>query len=474
MKGKIDWMKNVLNKREVLVDIIYFIILCLCCFLHKFSLFSIISVICFISYFVVVLYTNGIFFIKYFYILFITVTPVISCAFIEFNSLYLQELQRNAGFTGALPLYTISYWVLIKTIMVVDRKNEVTKSDAKTIDYGKSKFVVGVSIAVFVLLLICFGKVLLHPAFIYRLERADYARLYGVTGVLLILLSYVNKLMIFPYLLVVSTKGRTRILGSLCIALNVLYFLWTGNKFGMFFQVLYLFLIVLSNEVVKRVTKEKLRKLIRNISLIFLALITMTLAIQSISYKGNIGSYFVQRISAQSQLWWNTYSVSGGELHVEEFGEEIKLNVTSDEKVEEMPGSNYGVYKQMYLALPRDYVDSYLSAGYRYTEAGFAAMYYYFGWIGPIVYGFFIGLFFALMINCFCASLARGRYIRAYIYIRLVLLGTTAFSMFIFAPFFSKTSCVLYLYLIITHKMDLIDLAKKYRDKWLNKVRNGK
>ena len=109
----------------------------------------------------------------------------------------------------------------------------------------------------------------------------------------------------------------------------------------------------------------------------------------------------------------------------------------------------------MYYIAPESYVTALLSAGYRYTEAGFAVMFYYFSYAGPIIYAILMGIYFSVITNKLSLAINRRQLLRVYLYMRLWLYGTTSFSMFIFSPFFTPMSIVIYMYLIFTHNKNL-------------------
>lgn len=381
-------------------------------------------------------------------------SAVLSCTIIEFSTFYLNELRINARYVGSLPLFTMSYWILFKVILIIESKYGV-KIKLANLDYKNQKagqIITIVTICVLAGVILCFVHVLPHPAFLYHLERADYAKYYGVKGILKHIETEIPRLMIFPYINVVSSKGNRRKLGIVCVIVASLYYVWIGNKFGMFFQMFYMFLIILSDYIRVHASKAKLKKIIICIGISFIVILLIALGIQSITYSGSIWTYFTRRIAAQGQLWWRMfYLFNGEELHIPEFKNEIISLFNASGDIYDNIRADYGIYKMMYVSLPSDIVDAYLGAGYRYTEGGFAAMLYYFGYIGSIIYANLMAIFFSVCINKFSIAVNKRQYFRMFIYVRFLLMATTSFSMFIFTPFFSLSSMIIYFYLIITH-----------------------
>ncbi len=452
-------MKRVIvGKNTFRIDMISLMVFIICIIFHNIPVFSVISVLVFFSYWFVILKYTSVFFIKYFYILFVATSAVLSCTVIEFSTFYLNELRINARYTGSLPLFAMSYWILFKVILIIELKYGVKIKTSnlayenKTVD----KVMTIATICVLACIMLCFIYVLPHPAFLYHLERAAYARYYGVTGILKHIETEIPRLMVFPYIHIISSKGNKRRLGIICVITAALYYVWIGNKFGMFFQMFYMFLIILSDYIKIHTSRTKLKKIIICIGISFMVILLVALGIQSITYSGSIWIYFTRRIAAQGQLWWRIFDLfNGNELHILEFGDEIISFFNAPGDVYDNIGSAYGIYKMMYVSLPSGIVDSYLRAGYRYTEGGFAAMLYYFGYIGPVIYAVLMAVFFSVCINKLSTAVNRRQYLRIFIYVRFLLMGTTSFSMFIFTPFLSLSSIIIYCYLVMTHNRSM-------------------
>lgn len=461
--------------KETVIDIICIAIYIICISLSKYRISSIVSIAVFTFYCMHIMEDKGYFYIKYLYIVFVTFAAIVSCAIIEFGSLYLKELRVSAHYYGSLPLFVLSYHILFRTLISFEKVNraKIRLAKFKIVERKETRIIKYISIFTLLIVLACFVKVLPHPAFLNSLERADYARMYGVTGILGQLAANIPRLIIFPYILFLSKNKRNKTLAASCIFFAVLYYFWTGNKFGVFFQLLYIFLMVFSEYIAARIGKQKLKKIVVKIGIAFAGLIVITLVIQSFTYKGRIWVYFQQRIASQGQLWWRIFGLYNGTPHVSEFWNEIVAAFTAKSDVIDNIGANYGIYKMMYLCLPSSVVDAYLKAGYRYTEAGFASMLYYFGFVGPIIYALLMGGTFGLFINKLCKAINNHDFIRIYIYVRFILLATTSFSMFIFKPFFTIAQLVLYLYLIFTHNKKVRIGSITIGDKtWISGIHN--
>lgn len=441
-----------------LVVILFFIVFIMCEALCMFTFASVVSLVTFGLFLLYVLQDYTIFFIKYFYILFVVVATIVSCVFLEFQTVFLHELRVFSGFHGSIPLLTLAYYILIITIITIDKRYKIKllKTDIVFKEKKEIQVIKVISMLVFCMILICFVMVLPHPAFLVGLERFDYSNQYGLTGVFSKMAINIPRLIIFPFILTVSTKGNSRRLGIACLVGAAFYYLWVGNKFGAFFELLCIFLMVLSGQIVNRFGQNKLVKIISRIGVIFAFLIIMTLVIQSFTYQGgSIYTYFSSRVNAEGQLWWSIYDTSGGKIHVSELSDELQMFELGNKNVVENVGAHYGIYKMMYLSAPNDYVNRYLSAGYRYTEAGFAVAYYYLGMLGPLIYAVIMGWFFAFVTNAILIAINKRQIFRIFLHLRFWLYGTTAFSMFIFSAFFTPMSLVYLGFLIFTYNKNL-------------------
>lgn len=156
--------------------------------------------------------------------------------------------------------------------------------------------------------------------------------------------------------------------------------------------------------------------------------------------------YIWNRASQQGQLWWKTYSITQGETHLTEFEDEIIAVLNGPLGREELIGANNGIYKIMYLCAPESVIDWKLGTGSRYTEAGMAAVYYYFGGLGVIVFASFMGLAVAAIVNCFLRFLANNNLIAAMFMLRIFMIERTFLSMFTMADFFKPLSLLSYIY----------------------------
>lgn len=435
-----------INKKTIFINIIFGTVFILCIILSFFKLFSFISFIAFIIYMIYIAFKYQEFVIKYLAFLFIAGMAIIGTTIIELGkSFYLKELQCFSAYTGSLPLLILVYWLFIFTLYIVDYK---CNFNIKKINFNNSKqfrkFINLISLVVFVLFALLFSNVVSHSALFLGMDRFIYASKYGVNGIWRIITNEAPLLIIFPILSVIY---GSKLIGISTILLYILYFLWTGNKFGPFFTLLCIFLLVYYKDILKK-GKKYIKKiiLISGIGFCFLLIYTVFFAVSTSPYESV--SYIMQRAAQQGQLWWKTYEQCDS-VHTGDFLDEIKSIGNGKEAISDNIGSSNGIYKIMYYCAPKSLVDYKLSTGSLYTEAGFALMYYYFGILGVIFFAVFCGIIFSLTINAFIKALNKKDYIKALILIRFFILERTFISMMIYNDFYDLLSILSFIYLLV-------------------------
>lgn len=452
-------------KKNTLIKNFFFgIIFLICSLLSEIRFFSYLSMLFFFIYFFAFIIKNKEFALKYLAFLFISTTAILGVAIIELGDIiYLVELNSYSSFVGSLPLLIFSYWLFLVIIILVDNKYEARISSESLDELAKySSFYNMVSIVVLGLFLLLFSRIASQSALQLGVDRFVYATQYSQLGVLDKIVSNAPLLVVFPILTIIYNKGKyQRIIGVLGVCMYILYFAWIGNKFGPFFTLICVFILVYYKRII--IKGKKFLKMLLVASIASFALIvsySVAFSISTSSYSGL--SYLEQRASQQGQLWWKTYEVCK-QNHPAEFINEIKAVNNGKEAINDNVGSNNGIYKIMYLSAPKEQVDFKLSTGSRYSEAGFATMYYYFGSMGVVLFSCVMGTIIAMTINCFIINLSNGDFIKSLIFLRFFLLERTSLSMFLFNDFVGIISILSYIYLFIMRRKKFVF---KKKDGW--------
>ncbi len=439
------------------IDIFSLVLLFACTLFYKFRAASVISIVCFAIYLAVMVRNYPVFFIKYFVVFFSVASVVSSCIISEFWTIYMPELKVYSGFAGSLPLIILSYWVLIKVVILSD--GSPSASPNQNPDKISEYILTGLSIVIVTVYLINFMLVFRHPAFLEGLDRFAYKREYGNVGgpVWSKVFALASTASFLPLVCLITQKKIGKKIGAFALLLYLLNALWTGNKFGSFFSVFVIYMILLSHWKYTGLRDFRARKLVLGVCFAFGLLLIGTLAIQSMLSGGKtkniLAGYFIIRWSQQGQLWWRIFDKFEGVPHLDEFGSEVSENLRGEWSIDGNLRSKFGIYRMMYLASTTAYVDSRLGVrigASRFTEAGYAAMYYYFGYPGPILYSVVMGWILAKLVNRICQDIEKRLFINALIHLKFLEAFRTAWSMFTFSAFISPVFVLGYIYLIMS------------------------
>ena len=437
-----------LSNKEFFIDIFVANILILCCLLYKSEIFSVISFILFVIYIAYLIYLKSLYFIKYFAFIFGAIIAINGTAIIEFISdLYLVKLHCYSNFVGSLPLHILSYWSLLIGFKYYDYYNgiELTINLLSQIyNNVNTRYLKKVNFFVLLIYLGLFLQVIFNPAFLLGIDRFTYAQIFTMSPFWLKLDHVSHILLIIPILLIIKEKYK---IAYLTLLFYIFYYIWNGNKFGPFFNLFYIWILlyypVLLNKDLIYI-REKLNKILK----ISIAIFCLTLLIVSTNVN-NLENYILNRSSQQGQLWWKTFDIIDGNIYFDEIDGEIMAMIYAESDISKNIGSRHGIYKIMYLTAPVNIIDTKLSTGSRYTEAGYASLYYYFGCVGVVFASVMISMIISFTINKFLKSVIEGDYIASFILLRIIFLERTFLSMFLLNDLFKPISLLSYAYLIL-------------------------
>lgn len=387
---------------------------------------GVLSILLFISYILFELIHAPHRVFKYMPFYFGSVANIAGCAVCEYWNLFLSELSTTSGYAGSLPLLVLSNWVFLVVIAVYDSCFGVEMEYVHGGSY--SKITRMMTYFCFGCLLVMFCYVAPNPSFMLGVDRFAYASL--VPPAFVKIWNWMAFLVIFPIL---SIKEGSYKVGCAAIALYILYAVWTGNKFGPFVTLLYLFIFVYYRELYS-LGRERLTRVSVYVLLVLMVLVGGAILLQGATSSSARSDYAIQRLAQQGQLWWKTYQLADGDIHAEQFLNELDgLSASTD--IGKNAGSRYGIYGIMYLTTPEKIVDAKLATGSRYTEAGHASAYYCFGACGAIGFSVFMGLLIAFVTNAMLKALHEGRFVEGMIFVRLHGFSRVGLSMGVFSQF---------------------------------------
>ncbi|WP_206214624.1 DUF6418 domain-containing protein [Adlercreutzia sp. ZJ242] len=385
------------------------------------------------------------------------ITGVASC---EFSDIYLSELVIQSGFVGSLPLIIFSRWVFLVLLIWLDSRygRDVDGNRANLIELRVSKWLaIGTAITLFVFFLAFIDVARYTPAFASGVNRFNWGLSHSDRLVPRQLLDNMIYLLIFPAM---SIRYGGKRLGAITIGVYLAYSLWIGIKFGGHFQALCIFIWVYYDRII-RIDSKKLQKAAFGILLSVLILVLGAVQLHSYSASSEFSApkYLLSRTAQQGQLWWRTYDLSKT-ANIDQFDNEISVILHGDPTEEyNHVGSSQGLYMIMYLTAPQGVVNTKLATSSSYTEGGYAAAYYYFGSIGPVLFSILIALLITFFLNSCLRALAKSRLIDAVVYLRLVFMTITLMSMF-HLGLFGPISLICYAYLILSR---LLQATKRSR-----------
>ena len=223
-----------INKQTTLITFVCGTIFVICCILSQFQISSYIALVTFAAYFIYLTSKNPAMYAKYLAYVFMMCAAVIGTVIIEFNNIYLKELETSSHFAGSLPLLLVSYWLLFVVFYLFENNKKVS-----IINIEKSslnlKFISFINIATGITIIIfsiMFLSVIRNAAFLLGVDRFVYASLFETNKIVNILTNLAGNFILFPILSILYGK---KYLGWISLILYFLYFLWIGNKFGPFF-----------------------------------------------------------------------------------------------------------------------------------------------------------------------------------------------------------------------------------------------
>ena len=422
--------------------------LALCCVLSSDPVASWISLALFFACLLFICFTRPEFFFKYFIFLFAVLSNTLGCLSVEFGHLYLSRLGCITGFEGSLPLLVFSRWLFVAVLLAFDAATGMEKRGI-SIQPASMRGRKWVRVCTFVTLgitILCFLTVIDKPSFLTGLNRFEYVE-NELPGIFRYLTRSLLFLVVFP---IMAIRDGDKKLGIVTIGLYCIYLFWTGTKFGTFLAIVSILALVYYDKIIL-LGKQKLIKLLGLLAVVVLALVGVAVVSHSFTSTVPAGDYLAERFAGDGELWWRTYALYGESAHPEAFSNELEAIAEGKTGISENVGSKNGIYGIMYLTAPRSTVDSVLSQGWRFTEAGYAAAYYYFGAPGTIAFSLLMGIVVGLVTNSFITALFARKTVRSLILAYYYSITQTALSMFLFVPYFQPISICMLAFLAIDH-----------------------
>jgi len=383
--------KNLLSIAGVYLVIIFFFSL-----INIWLNMSLGSAILFYVYIVSIFMFDKMLLLKYLHVFYAGIFAITATLIIEYSNIYLPELWKNSFPAHSTTLLVIWYSLIIITIQNRENKTKMTNNKYGDIKYSKSTrmalriLLTLLVVGLFSASLTYFLQIVKQPYWILNIRRFAYKQRYFDSLMLIFFTSFI-------YAVPVLLKEKRHFLKILSVVSILLYLascVLYGEKFNAFWQVgIILIFYNLNKNINIPNLFQKYKKYFFLVFLLVIALLTYTIMQYTILNVDPLTS-LVNRMAQQGQLWWGTYSgVNANGAHPFEFFDEILNPIFNPH------GYDYSVYKIMYFNAPQSVVDSVISSGSAYTESTAATFYYYFDFLGIIIFAPLIGLLWSWVTN---------------------------------------------------------------------------
>ncbi|MCI8469268.1 MAG: hypothetical protein HFJ75_07275 [Eggerthellaceae bacterium] len=374
-------------------------------------------------------------------LLFAVFANIAGCAVAEYFPIYLSEIRIDSSFAGSLPSLVFARWFFLAALFCFGCRGLPKVEEAC---WGKGWIERLITVGVFLALVAMFLVTIRNPpSFLVGMDRFAYASAYQGAPIQRML---TNAMPYLTFLIVAATRWGMKPIGWLGVVMWGVVLIWTGTKFGGFFNLACAFLVVYSDRLA-RMGKHAVRKFSIILGILLAALVAFS-AVMYGSYGAASGSDFLfARTAQQGQIWWATYEKTDGLLHLDRVESELLGTIKDGGTIAANVGSGHGIYGMMYLNAPTDLIDGKLRQGSRYTEGGYAAAYYSGGVLGALSFSLLMAGAFFLVIRRLRIALWRGKAVEIIILARFFIILQTTLSMGTFADLIDPLSLASYAYL---------------------------
>lgn len=478
--------ENSLICKLPIVFAIFVILFAICYCFNMITNADVITLIVFASFVITVFILDEFFWIKYIYATFMMYS-LLGVYVDENTNIYLTELACYSGHNGSFFLYTVTYFVFYYALWAFDvyqrSKTKYQIEAAEQIIINKTniedKICLFLGYFELILIAILFIKVLKNPAFVSGYGRFYYNEEF-LSGIFSIIYKIVK--LLSPVIFILYLKDHKKLCFGILI-LEILFYFWTGNKFGAYFD-----LIAMAAPII---ICELKRKKINMIKLLQIGLICVIILCGTVflhnsltygkSFDDNL-EYLQQRTAQQGELWWAIYGQEkNAGMHISELSDEYNTFFTLNDDV--INQYNYGIYKIMRKTTPAYvfYNRVYYGDGSRYSMSGFASVYYYFKTGGLIIFAVISAILYGFVINLYYHSLLSKKVIESILYYKIGANIYTALTMADFYLLFSFKMLILVGILIIyklllrsgqNSKSSTANVVKNHKSKRIIRIKN--
>lgn len=480
MRKKFDVVKIPINynkKKILLANFILFLFVILLFLLRDIFNFDYVLVGIVIVMFISLLFYKPSIILKYFFSCFYSIFMLSGVFLCNNIDLYLVELGVNTKYNGSFGLAIIYIIIWFSSLIFFDNffskkfkyylpENKYTKSTFFNNLIYKFMFAFG---------LFLFLLVIRNPSFLLNsvdrfLYRAEY--LPAIASKFQTTYVYFVPFLVLPLVVGKDKINKKWIIKIFFVLLPfILYGFWTGNKFGLYLNIVILLLSPLTvllmkgkikfskkesleiSDIHEQIIRKKIYKILPILFILFFAILIPYYTFRGVDAQKGIFT----RVTQQGQLWWKTFELEKNEPYrLEELSDEI--NPLIDAVAGKDIRKSYGIYKIMNLTTPSHIVKNKLRSGSRYSAQGIEIAYYYMKNIGLILHAVLRGMVEAFLVCLLVKYVFSYRLIETWIIARFILMSHSIFTQGDLYTLFVKSALlalIILIFLEIMHKKKL-------------------
>lgn len=367
--------------------------------------------------FVLFLYIRDPRFIVQFFWIIIVLTLNIVGVFVCDQGVFLTELKYSSWYSNSLAPIAFIYILFFGCVELyrLYRNEHIKKQrkekSARSGHAGLIKAVVLIGIAIEVFLIF---QVAPHPYFSVGMERLLYAQNY-MSPASVSLRTYLP--LFIPAAAMCGRGGDRRTMIVFLLLLLIFYFL-EGDKFGAYFFAAYLFALSYYRELDERTIKKTV-SILATIFFILIAVVHLQRVLLFNSDLMGTWQYLSQRLAQQGEVWWSVFTqLNEGTIRHGDFYDEISVLFTT---VDLTQNASFGQWKMMSVASGYSEYSMYrILSGNPYTATTTASVFYYFGWLGIILFYSVAPLAYAALINNAASAFSDCRILESMVYVKLI------------------------------------------------------
>lgn len=443
--------------------------------LNNFMLCGFLSFVLFPVYLIVYSLQHKRLLMKYMFLLFGIVFYFIGNAICVFFKVYLVELGVTTHYNGSLSVLVFYYWIYLSLLSFFDFKlSPLCYKKTVHIDYKISNiFSLNTIIIkygralVFIISLVMLIFVFRSPAFLSDVNRFEYAKkylpvfLYKIRTVPILL----SPIIIVSILKDKKSKNIKRKIFSIFVTYfpYILFSLWIGNKFGIFWQLFYSIALPLTIYInFEKVNGMSLFKYIISGILVLFLIVLVFYIVRGHGFNAILEKLF-RRFSAQGEIWWTVFSdkkVSGISGLIDEI-DDIITSITTRGDIKQ-----YGVYKIMKLYGEPSYIRHYFDIDMRFSAMGFELSYCFLGVLSFLIFPLVTIPIYVFIVNFYINSVSNEDFIKAFALFRILTVydaGTCQGDWYRFTSFLDLLVISLLLFSILVKERNrYFGVEKKY------------